>query len=90
MVVYEDNEGSILVLENGYSPALRHMLKTQKVSIDLLHQIIHVMNIAPIEKIETDKQVADIFTKSLVPQKWEGALALMRVERSERVTGKRM
>ena len=90
MVVFEDNGGSILVIENGYSPALRHLLKTQKVSIDLLHQMIHVDKIARIEKVATDEQVADVFAKSLTPQKWDGALALMRVERQEKLVGKRM
>ena len=27
MVIYEDNEGSILFVENGYSPALRQNFK---------------------------------------------------------------
>ena len=90
MIVFEDNEGTILVVENGYSPALRHLLKTQKVSIDLVHYIIHQAKIASMQHIETGKQVADIFTKSLTPHAWEHALALLKVERAEHMIGKRM
>ena len=50
MKVYEDNEGTISVIKNGYSPALKHLLKTQKCSIDLVHNIIHELHIANVER----------------------------------------
>ena len=81
MKVFEDNEGTVLVVENGYSPALRHILKTQKCSIDLLHTMFHDLNLAKLENVESEKQVADIFTKALTPQAWEHALRLLHVER---------
>jgi len=79
--IYEDNQGTIDVIRNGYSPALRHLLKTQKCSIDLIHHIVHEKNLADIVKVGTDKQVADIFTKSLNGPAWNKALEMLHVER---------
>ena len=81
MKIYEDNSGTIDVVKNGYSPALRHLLKTQKCSIDLLHQIIHVLELGDLCKIETDKQAADIFTKALSGPKWDEAFKMLNFER---------
>ena len=92
MKVFEDNQGAIDVTETGYSPNLRYLLKTQKVSIDLNHTFFHgdkekdVDPLATIEYIETEKQVADIFTKALQPHAWQHALNLLHVERQEKDT----
>ena len=82
MEIFEDNEGIITVVENGYSPALRHLSKTQKCSIDLLHDICVSQNIANLQYIDTKQQVADIFTKSFAGPQWADALALLKVKRT--------
>ena len=66
--VYEDKERIILIIKNGYPPALRHLVKPQKCSIDLVHNIIHELNVAKVDKVHTGAQIADIFTKSLQPK----------------------
>ncbi len=81
MESYEDNQGTIDVIGNGYSPALRHLLQTQKCSIDLLHHIVHEKNFAEIVKVATSDQVADVFTKSLGGPAWDRVLAMLHVER---------
>jgi hypothetical protein len=83
MELYEDNAGTILVVENGYSPALRHLSKTQKISIDLLHFVCHSEEICNVNKIDTGEQVADVFTKSFGGPQWDHALELLKVERGK-------
>ena len=87
--IYEDNQSAITTIDNGYSAELRHVLKTQNVSIDALHTWITRDKIGEMEYIQTDKQVADIFTKQLEPCKWDAALKLLRIEKQERTIAKR-
>ena len=79
--VMEDNSGTIAVVENGYSPQLRHLLKTQKVSIDLVHRVSSPdeLDLGSLEKVESGEQIADIFTKMLPVHKWAYALELMHL-----------
>ena len=77
--VKEDNEGTILVIEKGYSPALRHLLKTQKVSIDLLHRCFYELDLGVLEKVDTNEQAADIFTKAVPVSKWAAALEMLKI-----------
>ena len=86
MEVYEDNAGSILVVENGYSPSLRHLVKTQKCSIDLLHDIMHSIKLATLVKVDTGDQVGDVFTKSFNGPAWDHALSLLNVQRGGKVS----
>ena len=79
--VMEDNAGTIAVIEKGYSPALRHLLKTQKVSIDLIHRCLdpEELDLGTMEKCDTDEQTADIFTKALPVHKWAHALEMLNI-----------
>ena len=58
------------------------MLKTQNVSVDLLHYIVHEAKLADIVKVATGDQIADIFTKSLSVGAWLHALKLLKFERA--------
>ena len=87
--IFEDNEGTILVAKSGYSPALWHLLKTQKCSVDLVHRVIYEQQLCDLEHVSTGSQVADIFTKSLAGPQWEQALSLLRVERGQKLTASR-
>ena len=79
--VKEDNCGTIAVVEKGYSPQLRHLLKTQRVSIDLIHRVLDPdeLDLGTVDKVESGDQVADIFTKMLEVHKWGHALEMMHI-----------
>ena len=88
--IFEDNQGTIDVVYNGYSPSLRHLVKTQKCSIDLVHSIVHVQGLAKIQKVESGDQAADVFTKALNGPAWCKALEMLRVRRGgDKVIGSR-
>ena len=72
----EDNQATILVVRKGYSPKLRHISRTHKVNLSCLSEAFAEGGIS-IEYVDTKEQAADIFTKSLQPQKWGAALNLL-------------
>ena len=74
--VMEDNQATILVVRKGYSPKLRHISRTHKVNLSCLSEAFAEGGIS-IEYVDTKEQAADIFTKSLQPQKWGAALNLL-------------
>ena len=82
--VFEDNEGTIAVVERGYSPALRHLVKTHKVSVDLLHRCFYELDLGEIEHIPTGLQAADIFTKAVSVAGWGAALEMLHIAKCEK------
>ena len=54
-------------------------MKTQKVSVDLIHDIIYQQELATLEKIDGDLQAADIFTKAVEPAKWPAAIQMLNM-----------
>ena len=76
--ILEDNEATIKVIRKGYSSKLRHVSRTQRVNIASIHEAISEPNVI-LQYVETTKQAADVFTKSLDPQKWGNALDLLGV-----------
>ena len=79
LFVKEDNAGTICVIEAGYSPQLRHLLKTQKVSVDLVHRCFYELDLGTLEKVESAEQAADIFTKQLAVAQWDNALNMLNI-----------
>ena len=75
---HEDNQATIACVEKGYSPKLRHILRTHKVNLASLKEIFE-RDEAVLKYINTNLQAADIFTKALEPQKWDNALHLLGV-----------
>ena len=67
--VLEDNQATILVVRKGYSPKLRHITRTHKTNLSGLFEVFQDDS-AELEYCKTDDQAADIFAKSLPPQKW--------------------
>ena len=61
--VMEDNQAMILVVRKGYSPKLRHITRTHKVNLSGLSEVFRDDS-ATVEYCQTDKQAADMFTKS--------------------------
>ena len=63
-VLCEDNSSCILILKSGYSPKLRSMSRTHKISVAALSEAI-TMNLIGLKQTPTSDQLADIFTKAL-------------------------
>ena len=88
LVVHEDNTATIQCIRTGYSPALRHLARTARVSLGFLNEVFYQDDeddgtlLKPIlQHCPTDKMKADIFTKSLDRVKFESALQLLGVSR---------
>ena len=69
-VLCEDNNTAIISARKGYSPNMRHLARTQRISIGLLHETIHDEADHPegdIELIKIDTKIhkGDMFTKEL-------------------------
>ena len=76
--VLEDNQATILVVRKGYSPKLRHITRTHKINLSALSEDIQD-DPAELEYCKADDQAADIFAKSLPPQKWGPGLKLLGI-----------
>ena len=59
--VMEDNQAMILVVRKGYSPKLRHIIRTHRVNLSGLSEVFRDDS-ATLEYCATDNQAADIFT----------------------------
>ena len=86
MVVREDNSAAILAIKKGYSPSLRHLPRTQRVSVGFLHECFyeqenHDCSHGALELVyhETSDHKADIFTKDMPPKAFREKLLLMGV-----------
>ena len=80
LIVLEDNQAAIKILSKGYSQKLRHVLRNHKVNIGSVHDAIEANPGISVVYVNTNYQSADIFTKSLTPQKWGPALALLGID----------
>ena len=80
LTIMEDNEATIKVINKGYSAKLRHIMRTHKVNIASLHEVVNTEK-CRIEYVCSAEQAADIFTKSLDPCKWDNALNLLHMRR---------
>ena len=92
MTVHEDNSSAIIALRKGYSPALRHLPRTQRICLGSLHEILfdsdeHDDKRGDIELVhaETSTHKGDLFTKEIAPKAFKEKIALLRVaDRSRR------
>jgi len=95
MVTFEDNTATIQCIKSGYSPALRHMARTARVSLGFLNEVFYgtvedengeiVQDdlIKPVlQHCPTAKMKADLFTKSLDRIKFIQALELIGVSKT--------
>ena len=69
LVVYEDNSQVVAAVKNGYSPALRHLTRTQRISVASINEVFYA-GCEPrrgysLLQCPTAEQKADIFTKCL-------------------------
>ena len=77
LVIKEDNQATIPIVKRGFSLKLRHVLRTHKVNLGSISDVLAQDNVE-IEYVESPKQAADIFTKALQPHAWPNALSLLR------------
>ena len=64
LVVEQDNQATIIIAREGYSAKLRHVLRTHKVNIGSIKEVLDDQPVT-IHYIKSDEQAADIFTKPL-------------------------
>ena len=74
MSIMEDNLSTILIARKGYSPKLRHVLRTHKINLGSLRELFDSKT-ADIAHCPTQYQAADVFTKELQLMHWPKALA---------------
>ena len=84
--VREDNAAAIVSVTKGYSPAMRHLPRTQRVSLGFLHEVFTAEpqegeGRVRVMKAETDEHRGDAFTKELESHKFANALQLIRMYR---------
>jgi hypothetical protein len=76
-VYCEDNQSAMAIIRRGYSPMLRHLSKTSRVSIGFLHEAFADDESRILVHVGTTQQAADMMTKSLAGPKLHSARELV-------------
>ena len=86
LVVSEDNTACIQAVRKGYSPTLRHLKRTQRVSVAQLHETFQERGAeqdgdGPVSLVhaETKTHKGDLFTKYMAPAPFNDALGRLGV-----------
>ena len=84
--VMEDNAATIVAASRGYSPAMRHLTRSQRTSLGFVHDMISQKpnpgeGSISIVKADTKEHRGDMFTKELEPKAFDHALRMIRMER---------
>ena len=95
LVVKEDNTACIQAVRKGYSPTLRHLKRTQRISLGELHEAFEEQGAddgssgsVTLEHAETKTHKGDVFTKYMSPAAFREAVARLGVmPRCARVAG---
>ena len=75
-----DNLQTLSAVEKGYSKKLRHLSRTQRVGVGLLHECTNNPELQmTVKHCPTEYQKADIFTKALKPGLWSPALEMLQI-----------
>ena len=82
--IMEDNAATITAAKHGYSPSLRHLARSQRVSLGFVHEMVtrgETEEDGNIElvKAATEDHRGDLLTKELDVRKFEHAIGLVRV-----------
>ena len=78
----EDNTQCLAAVKNGYSAALRHLPRTERISLSVCHEVFiedsarHSLNYEP-----TESHKGDVFTKKLSPAAFEKAVHMLGLRR---------
>ena len=91
--VFEDNSACIAAIKRGYSPSLKHMMRTQRVSLGFLHEIFFEDEWdfdeekknpkMTLTKADTAIHRGDMFTKEVDPQRFAVCLDLIGMKRMD-------
>ena len=86
--VMEDSAATITAAKQGYSPSLRHLARSQRVSPGFVHELItqgetETDGAIEIVKAETADHRGDLHTKELDSFKFERAINLIRIVRKD-------
>ena len=74
----EDNTQCIAAVRNGYSPAVRHLSRTERISLGVLHEhFVEQSGIYELQYQPTKRHKGDVFTKKLEPASFEAAVPMM-------------
>ena len=84
--VMEDNAATIVAASRGYSPAMRHLTRSQRTSLGFVHDMISQKpnpgeGSISIVKADTKEHRGDMFAKELEPKAFDHALRMIRMER---------
>lgn len=74
LVVHEDNEQCISAVRKRFSPALRHLGRTQRISLGVLHESLCGRSDACLRHSATAEHKGDLFTKALDANAFYNAL----------------
>ncbi len=75
-VLHEDNMSTIVVINAGYSPQLRHIQKHHRISLGEVSELMSHKSRECVH-IETEKQKGDLMTKGLARPKHEPAMKMV-------------
>ena len=77
LILHEDNQACIQILKSRYSPKLKAMNRTHKLSIAAAHESIRDLSLELIT--ESGDQLADLFTNVLPRAKFVDAIQKLRI-----------
>ena len=84
LVCLEDNTQCITAVENGYSPSLKHLPRTERISLGVSHEtFVEKSGQHELRYQETSSHKGDMFTKRLDPNAFERALTLINLVRPD-------
>ena len=81
-----DNTQTSQAVEKGYSKKLRHLPRTQRVCVGMLHEVINDKELGvSLAHCPTDVMKADIFTKALIGPRYAAAVEMIGMITQETV-----
>ena len=78
VIIHEDNQACISILRSGYSPRLKAMNRTHKLSIAAISESIKALGLK-LQYTESADQLADLFTRVLARVKFTETLGKLRI-----------
>ena len=79
----EDNTQCLQAAGTGYSAALRHLPRTERISVGVVHETFSDKDLHELVYQETSSHKGDMFTKRLDPSAFERALTLINLVRPD-------
>ena len=77
----EDNTTAISAARAGYSPALRHLPRTERISVGVLYEVLVERGDCTLQYQASAEHKGDMFTKRLDPATFEAAIARANLRR---------